>query len=58
MTPVALNLFNLFTYISTENELEYVVENEVASSTIRQQLKRLTVVHGSLLFIDLIQQPS
>lgn len=55
MTPVPLNLFIFFAYISTENELEYVVEDEVASRTIRQELKRLAVVHGSLLFIDLIQ---
>jgi hypothetical protein len=55
MTPVVPNLLTFFAYISTENELEYVVENEVASSTIRQELKRLAVVHRSLLFIDLMQ---
>jgi len=55
MTPVAPYLFTLFAYISTKNEFEYVVENEVASSAIRQELKRLAVVHGSLFFIDLTQ---
>jgi hypothetical protein len=55
MTPMAPNLFTFFACTSTEDELEYVVENEVASSTIRQELKRLAVVHGSLLFVDLIQ---
>jgi hypothetical protein len=55
MTLVPPSLSTFFAYISTENELEYVVEDEVASSTIRQELKRLAVVHGSLLFIDLIQ---
>jgi len=57
MTPVAPNLFTFVTYISTENELEYVVENEVASSAIRQELKCLAVIHGSLLFVDLTQGP-
>jgi hypothetical protein len=55
MTPMAPNLITFFAYISTENELKYVVENEIASSTIRQELKRLAIVHGSLLFVDLIQ---
>lgn len=36
MTSVAPKLITFSTYISTENELEYVIENEVASSTIRQ----------------------
>jgi hypothetical protein len=49
------NLFTFFTGYSTVNKLEYIVENEIASSTIRQELECLTVAHGLLLFIDLMQ---
>ena len=44
MTPVAPNFFIFFIHLSTENELEYVVENEVTTSAIRQELKGLAVV--------------
>lgn len=52
---LAPSLFTFFGNISTKNELKYVVVNEVASSTIRQKLKRLAIVHGSLLFINLLR---
>jgi hypothetical protein len=39
----------------TEHELEDVVEDEVASGSVRQKLETLAVVHWSLFLIDLEQ---
>lgn len=39
----------------TEHELEDVVEDEVASGSVRQKLEALAVVHWSLLLIHLRQ---
>jgi hypothetical protein len=38
----------------SKHELEDIVKNVETTSSIRQQLESLTVVHGSLLLIDLI----
>lgn len=37
----------------SENQLEDIVENEIASSSIWHKLENLAVVHRSLLLIDL-----
>jgi hypothetical protein len=50
------NLFTLLMGCSTKDELEYVVEDKIAPSTVRQELKSLTVAHGLLFLIDLMQQ--
>lgn len=39
----------------TEHELEDVVEDEVASGSVRQKLETLAIVHWSLFLIDLEQ---
>lgn len=38
---------------SSENQLENIVENEVASLSVGKELECLAVVHRSLLFVDL-----
>ncbi len=40
-------------YRLTEDQLENIVENEVASGAIWKELEGLAVIHGSLLIIDL-----
>ena len=40
----------------THDETEDVVEDEVASSSVRQELESLGVVHGAGLIIDLLRK--
>merc|ERR1712098_591826 len=43
---------NILSPHSTKNQLKDIVEDEVASSTVREELKGLAVVHRSLLIVD------
>lgn len=44
---------NILSPHSTKHQLEDIVEDEVASSAIREELEGLAVVHRSLLIVDL-----
>lgn len=35
------------------NQLEHIVEDEIAAGAVGQELENLGVVHGAFLFIDL-----
>lgn len=35
------------------NQLEHIVEDEIAAGAVGQELEHLGVVHGAFLFIDL-----
>lgn len=52
-TPYVPNPAMPSTFGSSKHQLEDVVENEIASGTIWEELKSLAVVHGSLFIIHL-----
>ncbi len=52
-TSIQLLHMGIYPNLSTEDELEDVVEDEVASGSIRHQLEALGVVHWSLLLVHL-----
>ena len=41
----------------SKNQLKDVIKDKVASSTVREKLEGLTIVHGSLLLVDLHMFP-
>ena len=51
--PSVSSSFRSSFHLSTVHQTEDVVEDEVASLTVGQEMEGLGVVHGLLLFIDL-----